>query len=338
MEIERTWLWGGGGLVVGLLLGIAIGGDGREERAAGLKQQEEISRNLASVSERVGQLDQELGTIGSAVAGLEGKVAAVTEQQEVSLTGLATRLDGVGKDLSVAVAGLGQEVSKSVGDRLEALRANLRDLKAQAGQELDRRAAGHQRDKAEDTPVASAASAPAGEGLAVDIGRVVVFGDGAARVFLSGIDPQSGSARIALNGPGTSTVELGVPVTAGACEITLTGFTESGGATFSGACGTDAPASAASPAAASSPAPAPTAVPAGAGDGTAIAVGSTAVLVEGKLRVFVSGTDPAAKTARIAVNGVETTMLPVGEPTAFGGCTLTLTGVEDGAATLSGGC
>lgn len=337
MEIERTWLWGGGGLVIGLLLGIAIGGDGREERAAEVKRQDELSRSLASVSEKVGKLDQELDSIGTAVTGLEGKVAEVTDRQDVSLEGLSKRLEGMGKDLSVAVSGLGQEVTTSVGERLDALRTNLRDLKAQANHELDRRAAERHGDHrtADAVPDAPAAgTAPAGEGLAVDIGRVVVFGDGAARVFLSGVDPQSGSARIAVNGPEATTVELGIPERAGICEITLTGFTETGGATFSGACGDDAT----QPAAEDATASAEPAAASATGEGSTIAVGSTGTLVENQLRVFVSGIDAEAKTARVAVNGVDTKELAVGEPTAFGACTITLTGLAEGAAILQGGC
>jgi hypothetical protein len=320
MDIDRTWLWGGGGLVVGLLVGIAIAGDGREAREAARRAQDEMAANVASVSEAVGRIDQAVADLGGRVSGIENAVAQGTEQQAGSVEGLAKRLEEVGAGLDGAVAELGGAVSEagssvtaSLTERLEGLRAALDTLGARA--EGARTAAAP----------AAAAPEPAGPGAgeAVAVGEVVAFGDGAARVFLSGVDREAGTARVAINGPVATSVALGEAAEAGACTLTLTGFTEDGGATFSGDCG----------AATAAAAPAE-----GSGAGTAVAVGAAETLADGKLRVFLSAVDAAAGTARVAVNGPQTIELAVGEPTEAGGCTVTLTGIGDGQATIDAGC
>ena len=96
MDIDRTWLWGGAGLVVGLLVGIAIAGDGREARETARRAQEEMARSVASVSEAVGRIDQSVAELGGRVAGIETAVANVTEQQAGGVEGLRKRLEEVG--------------------------------------------------------------------------------------------------------------------------------------------------------------------------------------------------------------------------------------------------
>jgi len=308
MDIDRTWLWGGAGLVVGLLVGIAIGGDGREAREAARRGQEEMQRNVAAVAEAVGRIDASVAELGGRVSGVETAVAQVTEAQAGSVEGLAKRLEEVGAGLDGAVAELGGAVSEvgtsvtaSLTERLEGLRAALDSVGTRGG-----------------APSGAAPEAAPGAGDQVAIGEVVAFGDGAARVFLSGVDREAGVARVAINGPMPTSVTLGEPVEAGTCTVTLTGFTETG-ATFEGDCGAAAP-------------------PEGTGEGTAVAVGSVATIVEGKLRVFLSRIDAGAGTASVAVNGPQAIALTVGQPVEAAGCTVTLTGIGEGEATIDGAC
>ncbi|HVH03777.1 MAG TPA: hypothetical protein VM891_12680 [Amaricoccus sp.] len=318
MDIDRTWLWGGAGLVVGLLVGIAIAGDGREARETARRAQEEMARSVASVSEAVGRIDQSVAELGGRVAGIETAVATVTEQQAGGVEGLRKRLEEVGAGLDGAVAELGGAVSElgdnvtaSVTERLEGLRTALDAVGGRRGAGSSRRPA----------PEAAPAAA-AGGGEPVAIGEVVAFGDGAARVFLSGVDRAGGTARVAINGPSASSVTLGEPAEAGTCTVTLTGFTETG-ATFEGDCGGSGQA---------------TAPAEGSGEGTAVTVGAAATIADGKLRVFLSRIDAEAGTASVAVNGPQVTELTVGQPVEAGGCTVTLTGVGDGEATIDATC
>jgi hypothetical protein len=313
MDIDRTWLWGGGGLVVGLLVGIAIAGDGREAREAARRAQHEMAEDVAAVSDSVGRIDRAVAELGGRVSQVETALAEVGERHAGSVEGLRKRLDEVGAGLDGAVAELGgavtelgDSVTESLTDRLEGLRAALGSMGGRRG----------------DPAGAPAPGAATGAGEAVAIGEVIAFGDGAARVFLSGVDREAGTARVAINGPSATSVTLGEPAEAGTCTVTLTGFTETG-ATLEGDCGGTA--EVAAPAA-------------GTGEGTAVAVGAAATIADGRLRVFLSRIDAGAGTASVAVNGPQATELTIGQPVEAGGCTVTLTGIGDGEATLDAAC
>ncbi|TCM76967.1 hypothetical protein [Rhodovulum steppense] len=92
-------------------------------------------------------------------------------------------------------------------------------------------------------------------------------------------------------------------------------------------------------AAAPAPADAPEAAPVTAAAAVDAGVGETAIFGDGAVRVFLSRVDAAAGTARIAVNGLATTTLAVGESVeADGACSVTLGGVEGNRASLGYAC
>jgi hypothetical protein len=320
MDIDRSWIWGGAGLVIGLLVGVAIGGDGREAREAARRGQAEMERDVAAVAEAIERIDASMVDLGGRVSGIEAMVAKESEQRAGSVEGLRRRLDEVGAGLDGAVAELGGAVSEvgtsvtaSLAERLEGLRTALDAVGA--------RGAGRSG--------AAAPQAGAGSGEPVAIGAAVALGDGAARVFLSGVDRDAGTARVAINGPSPSLVTLGEPVEVGVCTVTLTGFTETG-ATFEGDCGGGQQAAEAGGGEARAPVE-------GSGEGTVVAIGSAAEIADG-LRVFLSRVDAEAGVANVAVNGPRTVALAMGQPVEAGGCTVTLTGIGEGEATIDGAC
>lgn len=77
----------------------------------------------------------------------------------------------------------------------------------------------------------------------------------------------------------------------------------------------------------------------GSGVGNPATPGSTVTLADGKLRVFLSAADPAAGTARVAINGQTLVSLAIGNPLDVDGCSVSLTGFDAaGAALIDGGC
>jgi hypothetical protein len=221
------------------------------------------------------------------------------------------------RDIGGAVSALGSDVTTRLAAPLEGLRAAM--------DSIGERARAPRAGRGSTGGDAAPSAAPAGAGEPVAIGQTIAFGDGAARLFLSRVDPAAGTARVAINGPVATTVSLDEPVEAGTCTLTLTGFSDEG-ATFTGDCG------------GAEAAAAPAAPAQGTGAGTAVAVGAAETLVEGKLRVFLSGIDAAAGTARVAVNGPQTMVLSVGQPVEAGGCRVTLTGIGEGEATVDAAC
>jgi hypothetical protein len=322
MNIDRNWLWGGSGLVIGLLIGLAVAGDGREAREATLRGQKQVEESVASVQKEVGRISQSLTEIGGRVAGIEASVTDVTEQQKGNIDQLAKRLDTLGagfddtmRDVAGRVSALGGDVSTRLTQGLDGLGQRLAGFgggKSSGGKAPTEGDAG------------TAAAATPGAGDLVAMGGAATLADGAVRVFLSATNPDAGSARVAINGPVASVVGLDQPVPAGECTVTLTGF-DPRGATFTADCGGAGAGEA-------------TAGRAGSGSGTSVVVGSAATLIDEKLRVFLSAIDAGSGTARVAVNGPQTVRVSLGEPIEAGDCKLTLTGIGDGQATFDGSC
>ena len=213
MNIDNRWLIGIGAGVVGLLLGLVIGGSGRSELEARLGQQEEIASGVAALSERVGELDGRIGGVEQALAGFRDEHSGAIER-------LTQRLEGMGTSLGGAVTDVGSKVS-------EALSGDLDEIKSQVAGLAERAAARVEQ--------AAIAVAPSGEGTAVDVADTATLGDGKLRVFLSGVDPEAGTARVAINGTALTVLKMSVPVEAEDCTVTLTGIGE-GGATINAAC------------------------------------------------------------------------------------------------------
>jgi hypothetical protein len=283
----RTVLAGAGGLVIGVLIGMALTASGRSELKARLAERDDAAAAVARLEAAVGEVRTEVGTLGGRVAGVEKGLAEFGAARSGEAADLAARIDRVRTDVAGAVSEVGSGVAGALSERVQGL--------------LSRQ------------PADTGVRAPSGEGEVVRVGETARFGD--ARVFLSAFDAAAGTARVAVNGSATQVLRLKAPVAAGGCAVMLTGFAE-GGARIAGACG---PAQ-------------------GSGAGTEIAVGATKALAGGKLRVFLSGTDAEAGTARVAVNGTGTVVLKMSEPARAGDCEVTLTGIGEGTATVDAGC
>jgi hypothetical protein len=169
-------------------------------------------------------------------------------------------------------------------------------------------------------------SGGAGDPDAIGIGQTVALGDGAVRVFLSGILPDGGGARVAINGQAIETLATGDSTAAGDCTVTLSGI-DGRRASFAAECGGEAAGDAA-----------PADAAAATGEGTEIGVGETGIFADGALRVFLSSFDADAGSARVAINGQSLTMLTLGSPTEAGDCTIVLTGGDGRRAILDGSC
>jgi hypothetical protein len=283
----RTVLAGAGGLVIGVLIGMALTASGRSELKARMAERDDAAAAVARLEAAVGEVRAEVEALGGRVGGVEKGLAELGTSRSGEVADLAARIDQVRADVAGAVSKVGSGVAGALSERVQGLLA--RQPAAPAG-----------------------VRAPSGEGEVVRVGETARFGD--ARVFLSAFDEAAGTARVAVNGA-MQVLRRGAPVAAGGCAVMLTGFSE-GGARIAGACG---PAQ-------------------GSGAGTEIAVGTTGALADGKLRVFLSGTDADAGTARVAVNGTGTMVLRMSEPVRAGDCDVTLTGIGEGTATIDAGC
>ena len=209
------------------------------------------------------------------------------------IAALEARIDTVAEDI-------GSQISQTAEAQAEAVRGALEAQPAAAPQP----------DAAAEAVSVPQAETP--EGLAMvpearRVGETFVLAGGAVRAFVQRADAQGGTALLSVNGAGAQ-LSPGEAITvrhsAGACRLAL-GEVGSDGVRISSDCD----------------------MPGGDGAlGTAYGPGEMASLGDGQLRVFVSGI--LGDAARLAINGLETQSLRVGESHAVENCTVSVTGIR----------
>jgi hypothetical protein len=265
-------------LLVGLLVGYAAGSGGPDIEDIDAAIAERLDAAGAAEAERLAALETRLGELTGRLDAIESGVSSGAE----TAAGVGERIGG---DLAALGSTLGDRIQDTAAAHLAAIESGIASLRSELA---TRRAA--PAEPAAPTPPAPANPAaegtpPAGQG----VGETALLSDGAVRVFVSRVDDAAGSARLGINGaqatlkPGESHT---FPSDGQDCRVTLAAI-DRGHVVLAGGCGDDLP------------------QPEGASAGTTVALG------DGAVRVFVSGvTDEGA---RIAVNGVETRTVPVGE-------------------------
>jgi hypothetical protein len=245
--------------------------------------------DLREIEAAVGaRLDAQQAAAEARLTAIEASVAKVSTDMTGGLDGLRGSVesgvsaigDKIGGDLTGLGTSLTGAIETSRDASLAALESGLAGLRGQISEPAP--AAG--------APQAATA-APADPGTPAEgytAGQTAVLSDGALRAFVSRVDDAAGAVRLRVNGADLTLV-AGASETLtgpnGECRITLDAI-DRGHAALSGACG-DA-----------------------LGEPDGAAPGTMVDLAEG-LRVFVSGVTDSG--ARIAVNGVQTKTIAVGE-------------------------
>lgn len=341
---NQSILFGAGGLVLGLLGGVAVGTSTSQSKISGA-----IDKTLAPLQAEAAAAAK---SQQEALAALEEKLAALESAMAASAPDLDALKAGVTEDMGARLdalsASLSDELGKTAAAQADAMKAAMADMsdgmakmsemvaeQARAAVESVAPAApGGGSIAPEEAPEAAAADVGMGDANALSVGRTAAFADGAVRVFISRIDPASGSARLSVNG-GLVTLSSGdsttVSIDSGDCTVTLTGVSASG-ATVESTCG-----AVAAPAEAAAAEPVEDVAPE-----NGVKPGNAVSLADGAVRVFVSAVDASAASARIAVNGVATQTVAAGEAidvtSGDKACTLTVTGVGQGMVGLEANC
>jgi hypothetical protein len=306
MQIDRTVLFAAGGVIVGFAIGYAVSSSGRSALEAQLRQNTEIAAAMNSLESRIDGIE---GSLRQSVADVQARVEEIgSSDAESRIAALAERVEGMGSDIGARLEGMAPELRETISREVGALQGRLAALSQQTTAVVER---------------AIGEGPAAGAGNEVRLGGTAMLAEGALRVFLSGVNSEAGTARVAVNGQSLVTLALGETVEAGDCTVTLTGL-GTGSATVDGSCGGATEAAAAPPQ--------------GSGEGTEVQVGATALLADGALRVFLAAFDEAAGTARVAVNGTALTALSMAQPVEVGDCTVELTGGSGRTAIVDGGC
>jgi len=205
VAIDRSIILGVGGLIVGFVVGWGLGGSGQSELEAELADARDLSAEIEAVRGEVAGLGERLGGIETSVGALETAQAERIEQ-------LAGRVEG---QLETLGGGVKEAVTAPLSELRSALEALTRRGTAPGG--------------------APAAAGGEAAGTVLQIGETAMLAGGALRVFLSSLDAEAGTARVAVNGPTVVQLAIGSPVEAGGCQVELTGI-EGSSATIDGSC------------------------------------------------------------------------------------------------------
>ncbi len=266
------------GLVIGLLSG---GGASVEEIDAAVAKR--IDAASSAEAERIAALESSLGQLSTDVGGRLDQIGTGVDSS-------AKAVGDVGSKLGTDLEGLGQSLSTKIdtatASHLAALESGLAGLRGQISEVPA--AAPAEGGGAEPAAQAAAPADPGTPPAGIGAGQTAILSDGAMRVFISRVDDAGGTAHVRVNGNDMA-LSVGQSETfsgdGGDCRVTLDAI-DRGHATVSGACGDALPA------------------PEGTAPGTSVQ------LADG-LRVFVSGVTDGG--VRLAVNGVATQLVPVGE-------------------------
>lgn len=331
MSQQQSVLFGAGGIIVGLLAGIAFSSGGPDEADIGnaltnaLTPGQEAARETAGAQqEAIAALGERMAALETAMPDTEAVADAVTER--------------VGTTLDEKMSGLQDSLSGAIGDAAAEQKTALETAVSSISTGLEQSA---------QTAAAAVASASTGEateaeGVAVSeplkVGRTALFADGKVRAFVSRIDPSGGAVRLVVN---QEQVRLGSGGSAPVsfedknCSIVVLGLSDEG-ATLGSDCDAAQPQGEMAQAGGDSAGGVPPAPEDGFRPGTMANLG------EGALRVFVSGVAQDGSAARIAVNGFSTQVVPAGDSIDVTAndrsCTVTVTGVGNGMVGLEGSC
>lgn len=270
--------------ILGLIIGAAIsGGPSVEDIDAAVARR--IDAATATETAEMGRIEAGLTQLAGDLGGRLDGIAGTVDTGSKAVSDVGARIGG---DVQALGQSLQSSIETATASHLAALESGLAGLRGQiaAAPAAAPAAASVAAPVAALAAAAPAASTAPVEGFAP--GGTAILSDGALRVFVSRIDEAAGTATVRADGKDL-VLAVGEPQTltgaAGECKVTLDAL-GGGKAAVSGACGDALPA------------------PDGAAPGTVVD------LAEG-LRVFVSGVTDAG--ARIAVNGVSTVTVPVGE-------------------------
>lgn len=339
---QRDMILGGIALAVGLLIGLLFGPSGpdvddirnalderlaaveaaaarAEESAAALQSQlEEATSTLQT------RMDETVSAVESQVAGLADRLSEVETAVGENASAQASMAESLSSELSGRFEALGSAVSAQ-SDRLQAGIEGFRRSLAMDDVGTQETAAAQAEGEA---PAAAASSSAAPEAQTVDEGFVgigpgqtAIFGNGAMRAFVSRVEPEARVARLSVNG---SSAVLAVGEAVGMttedgtyCRLMLSGL-QGNQVALNGGCGDDLP------------------------EPEGVLPGNVMLLADGAVRVFVSGVAEDGNAARIAVNGVDTQSVEVGESVDLTvedqACQVTLDSIDRGHVALSTDC
>lgn len=201
---ENTLIVGAGAGILGLLLGYAASGPDTDDLVAEITKQTSTSAETAAAAgaDQMKALDGKLAASAEQLSAMDANIARLEKALAASQEGMDTKLDEAVKSLTARMDAVSADLGKTVADagtaqteKLEsALSASVEKIEGSIGQiALAAAPAAATED--------SAPAAPAEPEIdGVRVGQTEVLMDGAVRVFVSSVDQEAKTARVAVNG------------------------------------------------------------------------------------------------------------------------------------------
>ena len=221
--MANKFLVGTGAGIVGLLVGLAFGGpdDALIANTVNSKVEAGIESAASASSEQISAMSAE-------IAGLKAALATAAEAQGASETAINEKLDGAVAALTARMDAMSSEVGSAAAEASSAQTADIAKLIGEASAAQTSQiesaissgldglkgalsqmaaiapAAPSTSETAEAAATASAPAEPEIEG--VRVGQTENLLEGKVRVFVSAVDTDAGTVRVAINGLGLQTV------------------------------------------------------------------------------------------------------------------------------------
>lgn len=222
---DNSVLIGAGAGIVGLLVGFGLGGPDQDDivDAVGAKLETGIEATASAGSEQVAAMGAEIAELKTALAGMaDGQAAseaALNEKLDTAVAGLTEQINGVSETVGALVtesgtvqtaniAALLNETSAAQTSQIEAaLSGGMDSLKGS----ISEIAAAAPLAATAETATDAAAEAPAvpvePEIEGTQVGETESMLDGKVRVFVSGLDAEAQTVRVAVNGLGLQSMD-----------------------------------------------------------------------------------------------------------------------------------
>lgn len=253
---DNNILIGAGAGIFGLLVGFGLGGPDGDDivDAVGAKLDTGIEASASAGSEQAAAMGAEIAELKTAIAGMaDGQAAseaAMNEKLDAAVAALTGKIDGVSTTVGALVneagtlqtanlAALLTENSAVQTSQIEAtLSGGMDSLKSSISQMAALAPAAAE--DAADATAETAAAAPAEPEIeGTKVGQTESLMDGKVRVFVSGLDAEAQTVRVAVNGLGLQTMgqyqPLKITVDDAACHLKLDGI-EQGHVQMSASC------------------------------------------------------------------------------------------------------
>ncbi|MDW4496990.1 hypothetical protein R5H30_03270 [Sulfitobacter sp. D35] len=186
---QQQLLYGIGGLLIGVLLGLAFSAGGLTKTEVGDAVAEQLAPVQEAAEQSTASHQDAIAALGERIAALEASIPDAGSMTEQVSSAVSERLTGLRDNLSEAISNAVDEQKTSLDDAMLRISSGL-ERSAQAAAAAVASATTGDKTTAENVTVSDP----------LNVGQTAIFADGKVRAFISRIDPSGGGVTLSVNG------------------------------------------------------------------------------------------------------------------------------------------